>query len=87
MEFLQVYSTAVLATGGDEKVMANWFALALKPPASSWLMNLPPSSIKSWPDLCDHFVGAFQGGYKRPGAVCDLHTLVQKQDETLRKYT
>ena len=32
-------------------------------------------------------MGAFQGGYKRPGAVSDLHTLVQKQDETLWKYT
>ena len=85
-EFLQVYSTAVQAAGGDEKVMANWFSLALKPDARSWLVNLPASSVKSWPDLCDQFVGAFQGGYRRPGAVSDLHNLAQKPDETLRKY-
>ena len=85
-EFLQVYSTAVLAAGGNERVMANWFSLALKPDARSWLVNLPACSVKSWPDLCDQFVGAFQGGYKRPGAVSDLHNLAQKPDETLRKY-
>ena len=86
-EFLQVYSTAVQAAGGDEKVMANWFSLALKPNARSWLVNLPANSVKSWPDLCDQFVGAFQGGFRRPGAVSDLHSLAQKPDETLRKYT
>ena len=85
-DFLQVYSTAVLAAGGNERVMANWFSLALKPDARSWLINLPACSVKSWPDLCDQFVGAFQGGYKRPGAVSDLHNLAQKPDETLRKY-
>ena len=56
--------------------MANWFAMVLKPNALSWLMNLPPSSVKSWADLCEQFIGAFQGGYKHPGAVSDLHNLV-----------
>ena len=41
IEFLNVYSTAVLAAGSDEKVLANWFSLALKPQVHSWLMNLP----------------------------------------------
>ena len=62
MEFLQVYSTAVQAVGGGEKVMANWFAMVLNPNTLSWLMNLPPSSVKSWADLCEQFIGAFQGG-------------------------
>ena len=35
VEFLQVYSTAVQATGSGEKVMANWFAMVLKPNALS----------------------------------------------------
>ena len=86
MEFLNVYTTAVLAAGGNEKVLANWFPLALKPHIRSWLMNLPESSISSWADLCNQFVGAFQGGYKRPGIASDLHLLVQKPDESLRKY-
>ena len=62
-EFLQVYYTACQAAGGNTKVMANWFPLALQPETRSWLMNLPPNSIRSWDDLCDQFVGAFQGGY------------------------
>jgi hypothetical protein len=66
--------------------MANWFSLALKPCARSWLANLPACSVKSWPDLCDQFVGAFQGGYERPGAVGDLHHLAQEPGETLREY-
>ena len=85
-EFLNIYTTAVLAAGGNEKVLANWFPLALKPHIRSWLMNLPESSISSWADLCNHFVGAFQGGYKRPGMPSNLHVLPQGPDESLRKY-
>jgi hypothetical protein len=57
MEFLQMYATVVHATGGDERVMANWFLLALKPNARSWLMNLPEGTVKSWPDLGSQFIG------------------------------
>jgi hypothetical protein len=32
-EFLQVNSTTTVATGGDVKILANWFPLALKPSA------------------------------------------------------
>ena len=85
-EFLQVYYTACQAVGGNTKVMANWFPLALQPETRSWLMNLPPNSIRSWDDLCEQFVGAFQGGYARPGVVGDLHILVQQPGETLRQY-
>jgi hypothetical protein len=28
-EFLQIYSTSILAAGGDEAVMANYFSVAL----------------------------------------------------------
>ncbi|WP_421010438.1 hypothetical protein, partial [Escherichia coli] len=66
--------------------MANWFPLALQPETRSGLMNLPPNSIRSWDDLCEQFVGAIQGGYARPGAVGDLHVLVQQPGETLRQY-
>ena len=52
IEFLQIYTTAVQAAGGSEKVMANYFHVALRGSACSWLMNLPPGSIGSWDDLC-----------------------------------
>jgi hypothetical protein len=40
-EFLQVYTTAMeIAEGGHAHVLANWFPLALKAPASDWLMRL-----------------------------------------------
>ena len=55
---------------------ANWFPLALGPSAQRWIMHLPEASIWSWPDLCEQFVNAFQGGYKRPGTMGDLHSLV-----------
>jgi hypothetical protein len=75
-----------LAAGSDKKVMDNWFALALKPNAKPWLMKLPPNSVLSWRDLCNQFIGAFQGGYKHPRHVNDLHFLPQKTNESLRKY-
>ena len=51
-EFLQVYTTGIEAAGGDDRVMANFFPLALKGQARGWLMNLPPASVHSWEDLC-----------------------------------
>nr|ABF94078.1 retrotransposon protein, putative, unclassified [Oryza sativa Japonica Group] len=43
-EFLQVYTTGIEAAGGDDRVMANFFPMALKGQARGWLMNLPPAS-------------------------------------------
>jgi hypothetical protein len=34
-EFLQIYSTSILAVGGDEAVMANYFPVALTKTARS----------------------------------------------------
>jgi hypothetical protein len=46
-EFLQVYITAITATGGNDAVMASYFHVALAGPARTWLMNLTPGSIQS----------------------------------------
>ena len=40
-DFLQLYSLAEVVAGADEIMMANWFLLALKGDAQSWLLNLP----------------------------------------------
>jgi hypothetical protein len=56
-KFLHIYSTSILATAGNEAVMANYFSIALTGTARSWLMNLPegPSTpgqscaASSWP--------------------------------------
>jgi hypothetical protein len=40
-EFLQIYTTSILAAGGNEAIMANYFPVALTGTARSWLMNLP----------------------------------------------
>jgi hypothetical protein len=50
--FLQIYSTSILATGGDEVIMANYFPIALTGTTRSWLMNLPKGTLDSWPELC-----------------------------------
>ena len=39
-EFLQLYELGIEAANGDEKVMANWFPMALKDGARTWLLNL-----------------------------------------------
>src|SRR4051812_43412968 len=86
-EFLSIYTIVVQAAGGrDERILANYFPLVLKPNVRSWLMHLPESSISSWGDLCHQFVGAFTGGDKPHGQDSDLHILAQKEGEPLRKY-
>src|SRR3954470_16545790 len=86
-EFLSIYTIAVQAAGGrDDKILANYFPLVLKPNVRSWLMHLPDGSISSWPDLCHQFVGAFTGGHKPHGQASVLHLLVQKEGESLRKF-
>lgn len=84
--FLALYSLAAACAGADERIMANWFPLALKGDAQSWLFNLPSCSIKSWSELKSMFLGAFHGGFKRPGIMADLHSLVQRPDESLRLF-
>jgi hypothetical protein len=51
-EFPQIYSTSILAAGGNEVVMANYFPVALIGTARLWLMNLPEGSLMSWQELC-----------------------------------
>src|SRR3954469_19290248 len=50
-ECLNIYTIAVQAAGGrDDKILANYFPLVLKPNVRSCLMHLPDGSISSWPD-------------------------------------
>jgi hypothetical protein len=53
IEFLQLYIVSIQAAGGGDRCMANWFPMALKEAARSWLMNLPDESIVSWGKLCE----------------------------------
>ena len=46
-EFLQLYELGIEAANGDEKVMANWFPMALKDGDRTWLLNLAPGTISS----------------------------------------
>ena len=87
LEFLGIYTIAMQAVGArDDKVLANYFPLALKPNVMSWLMHLLADSISSWSDLCHEFVGAFTGGHQAHGQASDLHIIPKKEGETLRKY-
>jgi hypothetical protein len=62
-EFLQVYVTAIAATGEDTAVMATYFHVALSGPARTWLMNQAPGSIRSWEELCAQFMANFASAY------------------------
>ena len=46
-EFLQLYELSIEAANSDEKVMANWFPMALKDGARSWLLNLIEGLVSS----------------------------------------
>jgi hypothetical protein len=72
VEFLQLYVVAVQAARGDQRVMANWFPMALKDAPRTWLMNLPHESVTSWKDLCRQFVANFMPTYEHPATKNDL---------------
>jgi hypothetical protein len=74
-EFLQVYVTAITATGGNTAVMATYFHVALCGPARTWLMNLAPGSISSWEELCARFIANFASTYQQYGVEAHLHAV------------
>ena len=74
-EFLQLYELGIVAANGDEKVMANWFPMALKDGARTWLLNLAPSTISSWDEMRTRFIANFQGTRDRPPAASDLRRI------------
>jgi hypothetical protein len=47
VEFLQIYTTSILAAGGNEAIMTNYFPVALPGMTWSCLMNLPSESLTS----------------------------------------
>ena len=57
--FLLSYGEAVMEAGGDDKVMAHWFPMALVGMPRVWLLTLPESSVASWEELCSLFVARF----------------------------
>ena len=71
---------------GDDKVMANWFPMALKDGPHYWLMNLLEASISSWAELCSQFVANFKGTQDHSLTINDLRHVRQRPGETLRKY-
>jgi hypothetical protein len=86
VEFLQIYSTSILAAGGDEAIMANYFPVALTRTSQSWLMNLPEGTLDSWSELCHQFTANFESAYARPGNENDLYAVQQRLGESLRSF-
>ena len=70
--WLQIYTTAIEAAGGDQDAMANYLPVVLSPIVQDWLMRLPKNSINSWGDLCAKFINNFQGTFMKPGVEWDL---------------
>ena len=59
LTFLLAYEAAILEAGGDDKVMANWFPMALAGAPCAWLLSLPGSSVASWEELRSLFIARF----------------------------
>jgi hypothetical protein len=80
---LQVYITAITATGGNTAVMASYIHVALIGPARTWLMNLTLGLIYSWEELCAQFTANFTSAYQQHGVEAHLHAVRQEPGETL----
>lgn len=85
-EFLKLYALSIKATNGDDKVVANWFPMALKDGTCSWLMHLPEGSISSWDEIREQFIANFQSTRDRALTVNDQRRVKQCLGKTLRKY-
>ena len=83
VEFLLLYELSIKAANGDEKVKANWFPMALKDGARTWLLNLAPGTISSWDEMRTRFIANFQGTRDQPPAVSDMRRIKQQPGETL----
>ena len=55
--------------------MANWFPMALKDGARTWLLNLPPVSVSSWDEMRTRIIANFQGTSDHPPVVGDLRRI------------
>ena len=84
-KFLQLYELSIKAASGDEKIMANWFPMALKDGARSWLLNLTEGSVSSLGEMRSRFIANFKGTHDRPPATDDLRRIKQQPRETLQK--
>jgi hypothetical protein len=49
-------------------------------------MNQPLGSIGTWTDLCEKFVAAFQGGYKRRVTMSDIFLIIQGPNERFHSF-
>jgi hypothetical protein len=76
----------MVAVGGDDKVMANWFPMVLKPSVQLWLMNQLSRSIGSRVSYRERFVEAFQARYKRSGTMNGLRLVIQGPDGRLHSF-
>ena len=81
--FLLAYEEAVLKARGDDRVMANWFPMALAGVPHMWLLHLPTASVTSWGELrnlfLDHYaapappiIAALLGGSQAPSSRCHV---------------
>jgi hypothetical protein len=85
-EFLQIYSTSILAAGGNEAIMANYFLVALTGTTWCWLINLPEGTLDSWSELCRQFTANIESAYARSGNETDLHAIQERPGESLHSF-
>ena len=57
--FLLAYEEAVIEAGGDDRVMANWFPVALTGVPCMWLLHLSTASVASWGELRGLFLAQY----------------------------
>lgn len=67
------YHTTCMPSGGNDYDANCNLPLHLADLAHAWLTSMPEGCIRDWADVEELFVENFQGTYKRPGNMWDLH--------------
>ncbi|KAI5000322.1 hypothetical protein ZWY2020_004911 [Hordeum vulgare] len=85
--WIEIYELAMDMLDVNEAVCDKYFTMMFEGTAHTWLKNLPPNSINTWPELKERFVKNFRGTCKRPMTIVHLQHCVQRPDESAHHWT
>jgi hypothetical protein len=82
-QWLTRYEIAVLATRGDEDIMANYLPILLDQSANNWPLNLQKNTIHSWDDLKQAFTTNYLATCEQLVTKYDLEKIQQSFKDSL----
>uniref|UniRef100_A0A6I9QMS4 Uncharacterized protein LOC105037092 n=1 Tax=Elaeis guineensis var. tenera TaxID=51953 RepID=A0A6I9QMS4_ELAGV len=83
VDHVETFKAAMLLQGASDAILCRAFPPTLKEVARQWYLSLRLTSIHSFEDLCRFFVGHFISNRRQQKRSDYLHTIKQKEDESM----